>query len=90
MTTNKKKKPVLNFAPPIATVDTPVKLEEPISAQLAKYQDFIEKTNGVRPSVDDIINRALERVFLRDAAFKDFAGGSKGRTRSTSRASEGD
>ena len=90
MATKKAKKPVLNFAPPLATVDTSVKLEEPISAQLTRYQDFIEKTNGVRPSVDDIINRALERVFSRDAAFKEFAGGSKGRTRSTSRGSEGD
>lgn len=90
MATNKKKKPVLNFAAPIATVDTSVKLEEPISAQLSRYQDFIEKTNGVRPSTDDIINRALERVFSRDAAFKEFAGGSKGRARSTSRGSESD
>ncbi|MGB8510942.1 MAG: DUF4806 domain-containing protein [Pyrinomonadaceae bacterium] len=90
MATKKAKKPVLNFAAPIATVDTTVKLEEPISAQLVKYQDFIEKINGVRPSTDDIINRALDRVFSRDAAFKEFAGGNKGRTRSTSRGSEGD
>jgi len=90
MPTKKPKKPVLNFAAPIATVDTTVKLEEPISAHLTKYQDFIEKTNGVRPTADDIINRALERVFSRDAAFKEFAGGNKGRTRSTSRGSEGD
>jgi len=90
MVTKKAKKPALNFAPPVATVDTSVKLEEPISAQLTKYQDFIEKTNGVRPSTDDIINRALERVFSRDTAFKEFAGGSKGRSRSTSRGSEGD
>jgi hypothetical protein len=83
MATKKAKKPALNFAPPVATVDTSVRLEEPISAQLTKYQDFIEKTNGVRPSTDDIINRALERVFSRDAAFKEFTGGSKGRTRST-------
>jgi hypothetical protein len=84
--TKKAKKPALNFAPPVATV----KLEEPVSAQLSKYQDFIEKTNGVRPSTDDIINRALERVFSRDAAFKEFIGGSKARPRSTSRGSEGD
>lgn len=90
MPSKKPKKPILNFAAPIATVDTPVKLEEPISAQLARYQDFIEKNNGVRPSTDDIINRALERVFLRDAAFKEFAGGNKARTRSTARGSEGD
>jgi hypothetical protein len=90
MATKKAKKPALNFAPPVKTVDTSVKLEEPISAQLSKYQDFIEKTNGVRPSTDDIINRALERVFSRDAAFKEYSGAGKGRTRPTSRGSEGD
>lgn len=90
MATKKAKKPALNFAPPVATVEATVKLEEPISAQLSKYQDFIEKTNGVRPSTDDIINRALERVFSRDVAFKEFAGGSKGRARPTQRGTESD
>lgn len=80
MVTKKSKKPILNFAAPVATVDTTVKLESPISAQLEKYRDFIEKSNGVRPSPDEIINRALERIFSRDAAFREF-GGSKGRGR---------
>lgn len=82
MATRKSKKPVLNFAPPVATVDTTVKLEAPVSAQLERYQDFIEKTNGVRPTADAIINRALERIFSRDAAFREFAGAGKGRSRS--------
>jgi hypothetical protein len=65
-------------------------LEEPINTRLTKYQDFIEKTNGVRPSIDDIINRALDRVFSRDAAFKEFHG-SKTRGRGAQgRASEND
>ena len=90
MPSRKSKKPALNFATPVATVDTTVKLEQPISVQLEKYRDFIEKTNGIRPSTDDIINRALERVFSRDAAFREFAGG-KGRGRSASaRGSEGE
>jgi hypothetical protein len=90
MPSKKPKKPILNFAAPVKTITTQVEIQEPISAQLEKYRDFIEKTNGVRPSTDDLINRALERVFSRDAAFREFAGGSKGRTRSTSRGSEDD
>ena len=90
MATKKAKKPMLNFAAPVKTVSAQVEIEEPISAQLDRYCEFIEKTNGVRPSRDEVINRVLERLFSRDAAFKEFAGGSKGRTRSTPRASEGD
>lgn len=84
MPSRKSKKPMLNFAAPITTVDTTIKLEEPVSAQLEKYRDFIERTNGVRPSTDDIINRVLERLFARDTAFRDFAG----RGRSIKRSSD--
>ncbi len=74
---------MLNFAAPVSTVDVKVKLEEPINTELERYRDFIEKTNGVRPSADDIINRALQRIFSKDAAFKEFAG-PKGRARGRS------
>jgi hypothetical protein len=83
MVTKKPKKPMLNFAAPVSTVDVKVKLEEPINTELERYRDFIEKTNGVRPSADDIINRALQRIFSKDAAFKEFAG-TKGRARGRS------
>ncbi len=69
MVSRKSKKPILNFAAPVATVDVTVTLEAPNSAQLEKYRDFIEKTTGVRPSADEIINRELERTCSRDAAF---------------------
>jgi hypothetical protein len=90
MPSKKPKKPMLNFAAPVKTITTQVEIQEPVSVQLDRYCEFIEKTNGVRPSRDEVINRVLERLFSRDSAFKEFAGGNKGRTRSTSRASEGD
>jgi len=90
MPSKKPKKPMLNFAAPVKTITTQVEVQEPVSAQLDRYCEFIEKTNGVRPSRDEVINRVLERLFSRDSAFKEFAGGNKARTRSTSRASEGD
>lgn len=90
MPPKKPKKPMLNFAAPVKTIPTQVEIQEPISAQLDRYCEFIEKTNGVRPSRDEVINRVLERLFTRDSAFKEFAGGNKGRTRSTSRSSEGE
>ena len=78
---------MLDFAIPIKTVKTQVEIEEPINTQLEKYRDFIEKTNGIRPTTDSVINRALERIFERDAAFKEFTG--KGRTRRASEAQTG-
>ncbi len=77
----KSKKPMLDFAAPVETIDVRIKLEAPINESLEKYRDFIEKSNGVRPTVDDIINRALQRIFSKDSAFKEFAG-HKGRGRS--------
>lgn len=66
------RKPFLNFVAPVATVEVLIKLEEPISAMLERYRDFIEKRNGIRPSADDVINRALECIFSHDEAFKEF------------------
>jgi hypothetical protein len=90
MPSKKPKRPMLNFAAPVKTILMEVEIQEPINAQLDRYCEFIEKTNGVRPSRDEVINRVLERLFSRDSAFKEFAGGNKGRTRSTSRGSESD
>ena len=90
MPSKKTKKPMLNFTAPVKTILTEVEIQESIGEQLDRYCEFIEKTNGVRPTRDEVINRVLERLFSRDSAFKEFAGGNKGRTRSTSRASEGD
>jgi hypothetical protein len=80
----KSKKPMLNFAAPVKTVTNQVELEEPISTQLDRYCEFIEKSNGVRPSRDEVINRVLERLFSRDTAFREHAG----RGRSTKRGSD--
>ncbi len=84
MATRKPKKPMLNFAAPIKTITNQVEIEEPLSAQLDRYCEFIEKSNGVRPSRDEVINRILERLFSRDTAFREYAG----RGRSTKRGSD--
>jgi hypothetical protein len=84
MPSRKPKKPMLNFALPVKTVAKQIEIEEPISTQLDRYCEFIEKTNGVRPSRDEVINRVLERLFSRDTAFREFGG----RGRSTKRGSD--
>ncbi len=84
MPSRKSKKPMLNFAAPPKTITTQIEIEEPMTAQLDRYCEFIEKTNGIRPSRDEVINRVLERLFSRDTAFREYAG----RGRSTKRSSD--
>ncbi len=86
MPSRKPKKPMLNFAAPPKTITAQIEIEESMSAQLDRYCEFIEKTSGVRPSRDEVINRVLERLFSRDTAFREYAG----RGRSTKRGSEGE
>lgn len=77
---------MLNFAAPPKTITAQIEIEESMSAQLDRYCEFIEKTNSVRPSRDEVINRVLERLFSRDTAFREYTG----RGRSTKRGSEGE
>jgi hypothetical protein len=74
MAGKRSEKPLLSFTTPAQKIEIKISIEKRLHELIEKYCEFCEKTANVRPTKDDIVSGALQRLFERDHAFRRFAG----------------